>query len=289
MDFDCNNLNLRTIKVDKVTLGPEWRTDNFFPAWRIISYSRIYFPVSGEGAVVDGDQQFLLKPGVMMLIPPFANVQVSCSRSLCKYWMHFNALLPGTRTDIFFQSGRSMMIDTTGRNRDFTLLFDHLMTFEKQKQMRQIDHYEYNACLRLLVAPFLRILTESPSTAFMPRTIELLQYIDRNYYRKLTLNELASVACMHPNYLCSSFHRRMHMTVFEYIERVRMQHALEFFRLGNMTISEIAEKIGFSSIQAFSRNFRKIYGVSPRKYISMNSEIRNGILTGYLKASPSAD
>ena len=31
MDFDCNDLNFRTIKADKVTLGPEWRTGNFFP------------------------------------------------------------------------------------------------------------------------------------------------------------------------------------------------------------------------------------------------------------------
>ena len=39
-----------------------------------------------------------------------------------------------------------------------------------------------------------------------------------------------------------------------------------------MTISEIAEKTGFSSIQTFSKNFRKIYGVSPRSYIKMEYE-----------------
>ena len=37
-------------------------------------------------------------------------------------------------------------------------------------------------------------------------------------------------------------------------------------------IPQIAEKIGFSSIQTFSKNFRKIYGVSPRNYLKMEYE-----------------
>ena len=39
-----------------------------------------------------------------------------------------------------------------------------------------------------------------------------------------------------------------------------------------MTISEISEQTGFSSIQTFSKNFRKIYGVPPRSYIKMEYE-----------------
>ena len=111
----------------------------------------------------------------------------------------------------------------------------------------------------------------------MPRTVELLQYIGRNYWKKLTLPELAGVACMHPNYLCTSFHRKMHMSLFDYINRVRLQHALEYFRQGTMTISEIAEKTGFSSIQTFSKNFRKIYGVPPRRYIKMEYERKQNL------------
>ena len=106
----------------------------------------------------------------------------------------------------------------------------------------------------------------------MPRAVELLQYIDRNHGKKLTLTELAAVACMHPNYLCTCFHRKMHMSLFDYINRVRLQHALEYFRQGKMTLSEISEKTGFSSIQTFSKNFRKIYGVPPRSYIKMEYE-----------------
>ena len=268
MDFDFNALHLRTIKVDRIRVGPEWRTENFFPAWRYISYSRIYFPVHGEGLVTEGGHRYVLKPDMMLLIPPFANVQVSCRQELCKYWMHFNALLPDTQTDIFFQYGRCIAIDTSNRNDYFSMLFDHLMNIERNQQ-NPISYYEYDAFLRLLIAPFLRTIAEAREQSVMPRAVELLQYIDRNYGKKLTLSELAAIACMHPNYLCTCFHRKMHMSLFEYINRVRLQHALEYFRQGKMAISEISEKTGFSSIQTFSKNFRRAFGVAPRDYIKM--------------------
>ena len=71
MDFNFNDLNLRTAKVDRIQVGPEWRTENFFPAWRNISYSRIYYPVSGEGLVTEGKHRYVLKQGMMLLILTF--------------------------------------------------------------------------------------------------------------------------------------------------------------------------------------------------------------------------
>ena len=108
------------------------------------------------------------------------------------------------------------------------------------------------------------------------------QYIEENYSKKLTLNMLAEVACMHPNYLCNCFRKRMNMTVFEYIDRVRLHHALEYLRQGKMTISEIAERTGYSSLQAFSKNFRKVYTVSPRNYGSMENNVKQDIAAGVL-------
>lgn len=266
MDLDYKTLKLRTIKVDKIQVGPEWWTGNFFPAWRIISWARIYFPISGEGIVTNRGKTYILKPGMMLLIPPFADATVRCPEKLCKYWTHFNAQLPGTLTDIFFLYGQCIQIDTTGKYDYYSAIFDRLINIEKQQEKHQIDLYEFEANLRLLITPFLRVLTENPVKEVLPKAIELLQYIGENYNKKMTLNELAEVACMHPNYLCNCFRKRMNMTVFEYIDRVRQQHAVEYLRFGKMMISEIAEKTGYSSLQAFSKNFRKVYGVSPRNY-----------------------
>lgn len=274
MDIDYNTLILKTIKVDRVEVDSRWMTGNFPPAWRIISYARIYFPVSGEGSVTNDGETYHLKPGMMLLVPPFANAKVCCPERLCKYWTHFNAQLPGAPSDLFFLHGKCIEISTAGREDYFYSVFDHLIKIENQPVKSPIDHYEYDAYFRLLIAPFLRALTESPAKTVLPRAMELLQFIEENYSRKLTLKELAEVACMHPNYLCSSFRKRMNMTVFEYVERVRFHHALEYIRQGKMMFSEIAELTGFSSLQAFSKNFRKIYGVSPRNFDTAEISIK---------------
>ena len=288
MELDYNNLTLKTIKVHKILVGPEWRTENFPQPCRIISWSRIHFPVSGEGVVTDGDRQYALKPGMMLLVPPFSNVRVCCPERLCKYWTHFNAFLPGTQTDIFFQYGKCIEINVEEQQEYYSLLFDRLIKIESQDSRSTIDHYEYDSFLRLLIAPFLRAVAEMPVKSGLPQAIELLQYIEENYNKKMTLNELAKVAGMHPNYLSTSFHRNMKMKIFEYIERVRLHHALEYFRQGKMTISEIAGETGYSSIQAFSKSFKRIYGLSPRNYRAMEKQEKNEIAAGVPKSVLSA-
>lgn len=282
MELDYNNLTLKTIKVHRILVGPEWRTENFPQPCRIISWSRIYFPVSGEGVVTDGDRQYILKPGMMLLVPPFSNVRVCCPERLCKYWTHFNAFLPGTQTDIFFQYGKCIEIDVREQQEYYSLLFERLIKIESQESRSAIDCYEYDSFLRLLIAPFLRAVAEMPVKTVLPRAIELLQYIEENYNKKMTLDELAKVAGMHPNYLSTNFHRNMKIKVFEYIERVRLHHAIEYFRQGKMTISEIAEKTGYSSVQAFSKSFKKIYSVSPRNYNAMEKKEKTEIAAGYV-------
>ena len=53
-----------------------------------------------------------------------------------------------------------------------------------------------------------------------------------------------------------------------------------------MTISEIAEKTGYSSVQAFSKSFKKIYSVSPRNYNAMEKKEKTEIAAGYVNPVP---
>ncbi|MCX6985100.1 MAG: AraC family ligand binding domain-containing protein, partial [Lentisphaerae bacterium] len=63
-------------------LGPEWRTDRFIFANRIIPYARLYYPVDGEGSVIHHGRQYLLRPGWIFLVPPYAQAEVNCPKRL---------------------------------------------------------------------------------------------------------------------------------------------------------------------------------------------------------------
>ena len=53
----------------------------------------------------------------------------------------------------------------------------------------------------------------------------------------------------------------------DYIRMIRLQHAAKLLKQGEYTITEIADKVGFSDAKYFREVFKKYYGVSPSKYV----------------------
>lgn len=68
----------------------------------------------------------------------------------------------------------------------------------------------------------------------------------------------------------TSFYRKMkglmNMTPIEFLNSYRLKKAAEMLQEGNLSLSEISDKTGFSSYSYFSKSFKKHFGVSPKKY-----------------------
>jgi AraC-like DNA-binding protein len=56
------------------------------------------------------------------------------------------------------------------------------------------------------------------------------------------------------------------MSPGEYIEDVRLRHAAQMLESGNYTVTEVADKLGFSSASYFSVRFKEKFGVPPGRY-----------------------
>ena len=68
----------------------------------------------------------------------------------------------------------------------------------------------------------------------------------------------------------TSFYRKMkglmNMTPIEFLNSYRLKMAAEMLQEGNLSLSEISDKTGFSSYSYFSKSFKKHFGISPKKY-----------------------
>lgn len=83
--------------------------------------------------------------------------------------------------------------------------------------------------------------------------------------------ELNVESIAHHMYLDSSYIRKvlakeLEMNVSEYITLVRMEHAKDLLVRGNIKITELAEKVGYSKAGYFAKCFKKQYGVLPSEY-----------------------
>ena len=100
---------------------------------------------------------------------------------------------------------------------------------------------------------------------------DILQYLNNNIDRKITLDELCS--CFHVSkcYLCHSFKKTTGLTIFDYILARRISIAKRKLIFSDESLAEIALSTGFSSFSYFSKVFKKVEGISPSDYMNSRS------------------
>lgn len=93
-----------------------------------------------------------------------------------------------------------------------------------------------------------------------------IDYIQRNFERKLTLEEIARVACLSPTYFSSVFKKLNGISLWKYINIKRVEKAIEILKNENVSKLEIAERCGFLSSSNFYKTFFAITGKTPSDY-----------------------
>lgn len=93
----------------------------------------------------------------------------------------------------------------------------------------------------------------------------VIQYIQHNY-RTVTLAALAREFHFSETYLSKLIHKKMNQSFTETLRTLKMNHAMEYLKNTSMKISEIADAVGYDSVDHFSRTFRKMYGMPPQEY-----------------------
>lgn len=95
------------------------------------------------------------------------------------------------------------------------------------------------------------------------RINRVMDYIERNLERSLSLEEMAEVANFSKYHFHRIFWSMTGETPFEFLNRIRMQRAGSLLLMNpRETVSEIADQCGFSSLAVFSRKFKAYYSLS---------------------------
>ncbi len=98
--------------------------------------------------------------------------------------------------------------------------------------------------------------------------INVKKYINEHIDEKLTLNRVAEVFNISPNYLSVLFSKCNDIGFTDYINQSKIEEAKNMMKNSNLKIYEISNILGFESAFYFSRVFKKITGMSPRDYMN---------------------
>ncbi|NDO48407.1 AraC family transcriptional regulator [Lachnospiraceae bacterium MD335] len=93
-----------------------------------------------------------------------------------------------------------------------------------------------------------------------------IEYVDANYPNAFRIADLAEVCHMSETHFRRIFQEKMNMKPVEYVNFVRIRKACELIDKTDISMEEVAGKVGFVTPSTFNRNFRRIVGTSPYQW-----------------------
>jgi AraC-like DNA-binding protein len=98
------------------------------------------------------------------------------------------------------------------------------------------------------------------------------KYVRANLGRAVTIKNIAEELGYSVSHLRAVFRDRLGVSLGKYMRESRLSEAAQLLQSSAFNVSEIGEKCGFESLYAFSRAFRKAYGIPPRTYRQLVQE-----------------
>jgi len=108
-----------------------------------------------------------------------------------------------------------------------------------------------------------RVLDGELGHGMHPGVVRAIAYIDRHIRESVTVEELSRQAHLGTSRFCQLFREQVGSAPLQYIAEKRIQMAERMLLNPSMTVGEVADALGFSSGNYFSRFFKKHCGVTP--------------------------
>ncbi len=107
---------------------------------------------------------------------------------------------------------------------------------------------------------------------------KVLDYIHKNYNKKITLDDLCNIGTINKSYLIKKFSETTSTTPYKYIENYRINKAISYLE-DDIKTETISRLVGYDDVKQFYRVFKKITGYSTGryKYLASNISERNNI------------
>jgi AraC-like DNA-binding protein len=120
-------------------------------------------------------------------------------------------------------------------------------------------------CLALKLAGTNAPLEERETLAFATYQ-RCRRHMEQHFLRLRTLEEVAVECHANKAYLCRLFHSYDHQSPYQYLLRLKMNHAAECLQKTGLLVKQAAHQVGFADPFHFSRVFRSVLGVSPSAF-----------------------
>lgn len=130
---------------------------------------------------------------------------------------------------------------------------------------QQLQEYNSDSSQRQMLLLLIQLLQEQcGKTLKLDRRISTAQsYLDNHFNTEISISKLATIANLSSRQLSELFRKQLGMTPHQYLIERRMQHAWQLLERESLSIQQVADAVGYTSLSAFSDRFRKHFDIPP--------------------------
>ena len=242
-------------------------------------FHELVFVVSGRGINYTAAEQMPLREGSVFFVPPGVEHGYKEVDNLVLYNVLYGQMLISKHMlDLTDLPGyRALFLETESIP---NLLLSPSQIAELlpliQLMEKEADDQSYGSGSRTLAYAYLiellvslsRIYDQTPreTNQTARRLWEVISYMDNNLDKSLTTEELTEVANMSTSTLNRWFKQSTGLSPIEFHIHKRVAKACTLIQERGLSMSQISESCGFKDPNYFSRQFRKVMGMSPKQY-----------------------
>ena len=253
--------------INRNTVEYKWNMGDFH---NHISYEIYYLEKGGRKMLVQ-DRVYDLSAGDVLLIKPDILHRSMHSGSHTR----INIVFSDAFLDTYFTS-RSKKYLISCFDTEFIRLSDNARNIFFKLFSRLCSENERGDETFITISEILKLLNiaaqngtgydEIKKKTFSEKTNSVIDFIKNNFSAITELDEIADACYINKSYMCRLFKREVGMTVFEYLNNVKIQNACELMRHTDRTLTDIAISCGFSSVSYFSASFKSLMKCTPSQF-----------------------
>lgn len=242
----------------------------FMPNFHYHSSYELFYIKSGTANFIIGNKNYTVYEGSLLIIPPYVPHKSIYADSQETYRIELQI-----KSSILTQN-ISSILENLSKQVCYTLSLKYqtyvlkLLTKIKAELKSKRDYSE-DLCLAFANELLIMIYRNAvkcdalSSNDLLPEKI--MKYIEKNYYRDISVNELSEQFYVCESTIFKSFKKHTGLKVTDYINFTRIMNAERLISETDLNMTEIAYRCGFNNCNYFSSVFKRYKNTTPGKFM----------------------
>lgn len=235
------------------------------------NYTELFYIIDGDGQFRINDSLFPVQAHQLIVVNPnIIHTEVSYEAHPLEYIVigieGLELTIPETDED------RYCIYTFPEDNGVLTCMQNILREMQDQKPEYQTV---CQACMEIIMVQLMRNASISVTQVHSRfpanrQCASVRHYIDQHYKENITLDQLADKVSINKYYMAHAFKREYGVSPINYLITCRIREGKRLLAETDLSLSQIAGVLGFSSSSYFSQSFRNAEGMSPTEYRKAN-------------------